>query len=282
MSGTPLSSTVVLRRLTAVALVVVAVGCGGPRSAAAPEDTASEAEWRDAEEAYAAFLADVGGPEGLISALSGPEEAVRARLAPYGIGVGVVEEGDEALTTDNSITGCPQYFSSSDRNQWWILPHAGGDEHHYIDGSGRTSRAVKELPLATPYQRSASCQATVGNWGVPSTDYQGGHLIGYQLGGWGKRANLVPQNGNFNGGNWAQIENALVGCNSLPTGTTLTYYVEVAYPNTTTLTPSMFYAKYTFSTGATKTVSFENTTGGGPGGTATRQAVVSWLQANGC
>ena len=285
MSGTPLSPTVVLRRLAAVALVVFAVGCSGPRPAV-PENETSEAEWRDAEEAYASFLADVGGSQGLLAALSGPEEEVRARLAPYGIGVGVAdvgtEEGAGAPTADNSITGCPQYFLSADRNQWWSLPHAGGDEHHYIDASGRPSRAVKELPPAVPYQRSPSCQATVGNWGVPPSDYQGGHLIGHQLGGWGKRANLVPQNGNFNGGNWAQIENALAACNKLPTGTTLTYYVEVAYPNTTALTPIRFYAQITFSTGAQKTVRFDNAPGGGPGGTATRQALVSWLQANGC
>ena len=286
MSDTPLFPAVILRRFAAVALVVLAIGCSGPQSAAAPDDTTSEAEWRDAEEAYASFLAAVGGPQGLISALSGSEEAVRARLAPYGIGVGVAEadpeDGAGGPAADNSITGCPQYFASTDRNQWWILPHAGGDEHHYIDASGRASRAVKQLPLATPSQRSANCQATVGNWGVPPTDYQGGHLIGYQLGGWGKRANLVPQNGNFNGGNWAQIENALAACNTLPGGTTLTYYVELVYPNATALTPSQFYAQITFSTGAQKTVNFTNTTGGGPGGTATRQALVNWLQANGC
>lgn len=37
-------------------------------------------------------------------------------------------------------------------------------------------------------------------------------MIGAQLGGWGARANLVPQIANFNRGNWAQMENAVASC----------------------------------------------------------------------
>ena len=53
-------------------------------------------------------------------------------------------------------------------------------------------------------------QSSVGQWGDaedPSNNYDGGHIIGAQLGGWGGRLNLVPWDNQFNGGNWALIEN---------------------------------------------------------------------------
>jgi DNA/RNA endonuclease G (NUC1) len=69
--------------------------------------------------------------------------------------------------------------------------------------------------------RNNDCQGKVGGWGdtaSPSNEYDGGHMIGSQLGGWGKRANMVPQVANFNRGNWAQIENTLADCGALVAG----------------------------------------------------------------
>ncbi len=58
-------------------------------------------------------------------------------------------------------------------------------------------RRSSPLLARTPVKRD------VGRWGDaenPSNDYDGGHMIGSQLGGWGGQANLVPQDANFNRG----------------------------------------------------------------------------------
>ena len=54
-------------------------------------------------------------------------------------------------------------------------------------------------------------------------------MIGFQLGGWGKRLNMVPQNSNFNRGNWKHVEDAAAACKPLGRGQ-LVYWVEVRYP----------------------------------------------------
>ncbi|WP_437809873.1 DNA/RNA non-specific endonuclease [Sorangium sp. So ce1078] len=59
------------------------------------------------------------------------------------------------------------------------------------------------------------------NWGDtenPSNDDDGGHLNGSQLGGWGRRANLVPQDASFSRANWVALENKMALCGSLPPG----------------------------------------------------------------
>jgi hypothetical protein len=85
-------------------------------------------------------------------------------------------------------------------------------EHYFIDGAGRPARAYADLPPIAGEPRSPACRSDVGGWGDaedPENDYDGGHLIGAQLGGWGRRANLVPQDANFNRGTWAVLENAM-------------------------------------------------------------------------
>ena len=159
------------------------------------------------------------------------EEEIREALAPYGIGYVV-----RGRVTEAAISDCPKYFPSGDRNIWFNFD----GEYYLIDGSGRPSRAYKYLPPISAAPRIDSCQLNVGQWGDaenPSNDYDGGHLIGSQLGGWGGRANLVPQDANFNRGNWVTLENKMATCGGLPSGR-IRYYIGANYPNSTALIPN--------------------------------------------
>ena len=144
------------------------------------------------DEPIDALEAALGGPEGVMDMFEqNGEGAIRDKLADYGI-----EYRVSAVITD-----CPKYFPSGDRNIW----HNFNGEFYFVEGCGRPHRAYSYLPPIASEPRSDSCQLNVGQWGDaenPSNDYDGGHLIGSQLGGWGKRANLVPQDANFNRGNW--------------------------------------------------------------------------------
>ena len=114
----------------------------------------------------------VGGPDGVADMFrSQGESEVRSRLAEYGIGYVV-----SAL----SSADCPKFFDATYRNVW----HNISGELYYIDGSGRPSRAYKDLPPVAVEERSEYCQGNVGRWGDaenPANDYDGGHLIGRRV-----------------------------------------------------------------------------------------------------
>jgi hypothetical protein len=198
-------------------------------------------------------------------------------LALYGM-----EYVEHAVSYDDkNIADCPQYFPASDRNTW----HNFDGEYYFIDGSGRPKQAYKYLPPIAAAPRSSSCQTSIGQWGDaenPSNDYDGGHLIGSQLGGWGKRANIVPQDANFNRGNWVQLENAAADCGALGSGRIL-YQVNLGYSNSSALVPSSFGLFLQDRVqGDSISLSFSNVDYGGSSGTSQRQQGVSFLQANGC
>lgn len=221
---------------------------------------------------------DLGGPEGLLDFFSMSSDAdIRAVLSGYGMGY---ENHDISELVSKDISACPQFFPSSDRNKW----HAFNGEYYYIDGSGRPSNAYKYLPPISAASRDDSCQASVGQWGdaASSNDYDGGHLVGSQLGGWGKRANLVPQDANFNRGNWAQIENKMAQCGGLSSGRLL-YKTSAGYSNGSTLIPStigLFIKDMVQGDSISKT--FQNVDYGGSNGTTYRIQVVDFLSAQGC
>ncbi|NTX17825.1 DNA/RNA non-specific endonuclease [Myxococcus sp. CA056] len=220
---------------------------------------------------------DFGGPSGLMEFFEHhTEEEIRGALKQYGVGYVIHGEVSQAAIRD-----CPKYFPSADRNIW----HNFDGEYYFIDTAGRPSRAYKNLPPITAAPRVDSCQTTVGQWGDAensSNDYDGGHLIGSQLGGWGGRANLVPQDANFNRGNWVQLENKMAKCGSLPSGR-IRYTIGANYPNSTTLIPNnMTMELRNQSSGASVSLSFSNTDGGGTSGTATRTRGVDWLTSQGC
>lgn len=226
---------------------------------------------------------DFGGPSGLVAFFESHTEAeIQAALAPYGVGYvvrqDVVRPGDPSA---QAISDCAKYFPAADRNVW----HNFDGEYFFIEGSGRPHRAYKYLPLITAAPRQETCQGNVGQWGDaenPSNDYDGGHLIGSQLGGWGGRANLVPQDSNFNRGNWAQLENKMATCDNLPTGR-LRYYIGANYPNSTALIPNTMTMEIrNESTGDSVYMSFTNVDYGGPNGTTERNRGTTWLTNQGC
>lgn len=136
---------------------------------------------------------------------------------------------------DDSEMDCPKQFRASARSKW----HNISGERYYVDSHGRPARAETSLPPIEADERNPGCQQRVGKWGDEANaenDYDGGHLIGSQLGGWEARANMVPQNANFNRGNWAQVENCLARCTSVESGR-FTYLVEARYPDASTLIP---------------------------------------------
>ncbi len=260
--------------LAALALLLTLSACDTNAPVAPPPAAAEE----DPE--YAALLADLGGLDGLSDFLASASNAeVEAAVARHGIAFEVIDLGQEAVLR-RDITACVQYYPSSDRVKWFRLVGAGGPEDHYIDSRGRPANAFKSLGPIVTASRHSSCQTTVGNWGSPSSTYDGGHLVGSQLGGWGGRANLVPQHYNFNRGNWVKIENALAKCGRLGSGA-VEFHVDVDYPNSTTLTPSQFHADVKIA-GVWKGADFTNTTYGGSSGTSQANSMVSWLQGKGC
>jgi hypothetical protein len=217
---------------------------------------------------------DFGGPSKLMEYFRThqPDE-IQLAMEPYGVKF--------VASNPNLITDCPQYFPSGDRNAW----HSVSGEMYFIDGSGRPSRAYADLPPIAADVRNDSCQASVGQWGDaenPSNDYDGGHLIGNQLGGYGKRANLVPQDANFNRGNWAVLENKMAKCAALPNGR-MRYTIGTGYPNGSALIPnSMTMTITNNSSGASVAMSFTNTDYGGSSGTSEKTKGVNWLTGQGC
>lgn len=254
-------------------------GCAATSDLATSETVSEGDRARAAEEASIEQLeADFDGPDGLMEFFTrSSEEDIRALLALHGMSYVVHQVAEDT----KYIGDCPKYFPSSDRNTW----HNFDGEYYYVDGAGRPKQAYKYLPPVASAPRNSSCQTSIGQWGDaenPSNDYDGGHLIGSQLGGWGKRANIVPQDANFNRGNWAQLENAAAKCDAL-SSERLLYQVTVGYPNSTALIPSSFglYLQDRVQ-GDSISLSFSNVDYGGSSGTSERQQGVSFLQANGC
>jgi len=273
-----------MRRLASALLVLVALaGCDVATDRDALDLTAPAARV-PSDSAYARLLKDVGGVEGMRRLLrESSNEQLAATFAEYGMAFEVIDRTaaeTDALGKLQDITACPQYFPTEDRGKWFRLVGAGGPEDHYIDTRGRPLTSFKSLGPITTAARQETCQANVGNWGASGDTYDGGHMIGSQLGGWGGRANLVPQQYNFNRGNWAKIENKLATCGRLGNGA-VEWHVDVDYPNTTTLTPSAFHADIKIA-GVWKSGDFTNTAYGGSNGTTTANSIVSWLNSKGC
>jgi len=179
------------------------------------------------------------------------------------------------------LTDCSRTFPAADRNTW----HAFDGEFYFIEANGRPNRAYKYLPPVAEASRITSCQTSVGQWGDAenmNNDYDGGHMIGSQLGGYGGRINLVPQDLNFNRGNWAQIENKAADCGSLP-NQRIFYYVRADYADTTSLVPAtMNLTLENRETDEAVSFTIENVDAGGPDGANQRVQAVGFLEDQGC
>jgi len=258
--------------LTLVVVLQLLSGCGGGGDSAEPPDMAKRLE-----------LAH-GDADGLRTFFETHSESeIRAELARFGIGYEVHEPELSKIQAvhPQAITDCKKFFPTADRTKW----HKFDGEYYYIDSSGRPNQAYADLPPIKAEARQDSCQTSIGQWGDaenPSNDYDGGHLIGSQLGGWGGRANIVPQDANFNRGNWAQLENKMAKCGGLATGA-MRYSIDVGYPSSSALVPSSFAMTITKqSNGSKVTMHFTNVDGGGPNGTSERTRGTNFLTANGC
>jgi DNA/RNA non-specific endonuclease len=231
-----------------------------------------------------ALLTELGSTAGVADFFASSNETdIRAKLAQYGMKYTVlppVKESDfDPLSLSTAaVSDCsPARFTEVESNAWFTIPGVNGT--YFVDSQGRPQRAVLKAPPITRERRSAACQAEVGKIDF-STGYDGGHIIASQLGGWGKRLNMVPQNSNFNRGNWSQIENQLAKCSVLAANS-LKYEVSLYYPTESTNTPGTFTVDINIS-GASVNETFENADSGGADGTAKRERIVTWLTTQGC
>ncbi len=185
------------------------------------------------------------------------------------------EKGRERNFQPLVADDCPARFPESERNKWHSL--SGG--RYYIDSAGRPRTAYKLLPPINKASRSQSCQSKTNDLGGPGP-FDAGHMIAASLGGWGKRANLVPQVPGFNQQNWRYMEAQVALCIGLP-DQSIRYEVRVSYPNNQTDLPSHFTMDITIDQdNITRT--FQNAEEGGPKGGIFKNEVIDWLIEKGC
>ena len=200
----------------------------------------------------------------------------------YGLGFSTKRpDGYETLGTLN-VRDCVVRFPASDRSrsftfdkQTLFIDSVGRPRYNSFTHSGISGNRA-------PAARQPTCQRDTGKLGIANDE--GGHLVASVLGGWGGRANLVPQNANFNRGSWRLIEDATAGCLNNFNLNSHTYQAAVTYPNSATLRPNnmVVYLSVkelsipTFRAGETVfrgRITFPNAPGGGPNG---RQAVAAF------
>jgi lysophospholipase L1-like esterase len=272
------------------------LGCGStdePSRAAAPRvDMAVHRQLAKLEE-------QLGGPAGVLHYLSTESESeIRSTLARYGMGYVVHDVGGAAQSAGPSVDkqlpegfwdGCPaQYTGPGEAGTF----HDVEGKIYIVDNEGRPQGAYAYMPPIASARRQPLCQSTTSRWGSsgdPANPYDGGHLIAAQLGGWGYRANLVPQHRNFNRGNWAQLENAMATCGSRGPEDMM-YRVTVDYPardparpNEPALIPVAFHLLLEDVPARQRAeLDFDNAYQGGPNGTNERLEGVEFLRSHGC
>lgn len=231
------------------------------------------------------FEAHLGGPRGVHEFFkSSSKDEIRALVEAYGMKYFSGNATMSLLQLDE----CPQRFPTSLRASW----HDFDGEEYYIDSRGRPSQAITSIPPVSTAPRSTSCQASVGQWGDSEdspNDYDGGHLIASQLGGWGARLNLVPQLVNLNRGNWAQVENQAADCAELPSSQNgrVMFHSRAYYPTTSALVPHRFRIVLEdtgacSSSGSSVNINFDNEYQGGSDGIDEREEGVEFLESIGC
>ncbi len=168
----------------------------------------------EADDAYLQLAQAFGGFTGLrnfVTTHASEPDLLEKTYAQYGVNLTV----DGGKVKSQNIYACDQYFPASDRNRnFFLLKNL---MYTYIDSAGRPGSASKVFPPLGLADRDETCQRTVGNLftGISQPNYQGGHLIADGLGGYGGRANLAPQWGNFNTGIWRVAEQKIKTCRNL-------------------------------------------------------------------
>lgn len=142
---------------------------------------------------------------------------------------------------NDKVTGCAWHIRPQDRGTTISM---NSDNRVVIDSVGRPWKSwvdwslFDNLPSAS---KDGDCSALIGNWGYG--DDQGGHLVASRLGGYGKRANIAPQNGNLNQGRWnSSVEEGAKTCENNRLSRAGLYFVDVTYQNSSTIRPSQYRA----------------------------------------
>jgi PA14 domain/DNA/RNA non-specific endonuclease len=110
------------------------------------------------------------------------------------------------------------------------------------DDKGRPRITFIRFPPFIPptEKRDLDCSAAAGKIDNQA-GYVGGHLIGYAIGGYDGRENMVPQERGFNSGTWSQVELALRKCTAF-FPFSLTWTVSLSYDDPAhPITPTMFW-----------------------------------------
>lgn len=139
-------------------------------------------------------------------------EVVQQKFSQYGL---KYNAPNSKMLAPLNYRDCVKFFPTADRGQTFtIIEHLMNSS---IDGEGRPFLSSKIFPAYGLKDRQPKCQAWIGNLFTDNSyiDWQGGHLIGYESGGYGGRANVVPQNSNFNGGRYQILEKTLRSCTNL-------------------------------------------------------------------
>jgi hypothetical protein len=113
-----------------------------------------------------------------------------------------------AVEQPEDIKACVKFFPEEDRSKSHNL-YSNTDIAINADGLPWHAQKIHWVaPIKV--NGSQTCQDKVAGWGMAGD--QGGHLIGAAMGGPRERANLTPQNGTLNQGQWNRIENTARYC----------------------------------------------------------------------
>lgn len=159
-------------------------------------------------------------------------------IADDGLGAQAVRNPSLNYITD--FYACEKYMPETVRGRsLFMLEHVMSVS---IDPVGRPRVSQKKFSPFGLTNAREDCQTKIGNLFLPvsNSTYVGGHMIGDQLGGFGGRANIVPQASQFNNSSWKRAENALKSCRVLGFQNT-SMNVLVTYPDRTTIIPDNFY-----------------------------------------
>lgn len=178
-----------------------------------------------------------------------------------------------------AIGDCSPLLPFTDR----MILHRAGSQFIFIDWLGRPMWTYKVVWRYDSDNRT-SCQPIVGTWGVAGDI--GGHMIADNFGGYGGRANLYPQNGNFNVSAWTVFENGVRRC--LNTGFPVSpvgLRVSLTYPSPFFgVRPSQVKGEVRLlgRLGVAASAEFDNAVAGGPYGPGRASLYVSKLRSLGC
>lgn len=162
-----------------------------------------------ADDGYWQMVKDMGGTYAFLTFQDeATKEEVADKYMQYGMeyhSAGSDNPANRASAAPDHVSSdCPPYFRSFVANSTWELRDwALGNHTTSIDLSGRPFLGIVEINFGlTPVDiaRDDLCAYSVRTMGGRFDSDDAGHLIAKSLGGWNKRANLVPQNRNANRG----------------------------------------------------------------------------------